>query len=706
MAVITEKVVVGNKEVVFSIGALALQADAAVVVQSGGTLVLVTACYLKKPSVAKEYLPLMVEYQEKTYAAGRIPGGFLKREGRPKDNEILCARLIDRPLRPLLNPDLRHEIQIVAEVFSSDAENDPDVLAVNGAALALMRSGLPMESWLGCVRVIHKDNAFILNPSYEERETATLDLIVAGTESKIMMLEGVAFKETDSAVLEAVKVAHAAIKKIIEVQKKIGKGDTKNAAGVFTFAAVDEQLLKKVEAEYLREVKAIVARTLPKEEFHGALQALKKAILENAAVTGGIPPEVSAEPVIDKIIAVLEEKAVRERIIRDKIRADGRKPDDLRQITCQVSVLPRTHGSALFRRGQTQSLAVTTLGTTADGQIIEGLNGRDKKHFLMHYAFPPFSVGEVKPMRGPSRRDIGHGALAEKALQYVLPTKEEFPYTIRVVSEILESNGSSSMATVCSSSLSLMDAGVPIKESVAGIAMGLIKEGDTSVVLTDIAGLEDLCGDMDFKIAGVQGGITAIQLDVKNDGLDYSLIEEALKKSQDARSIILDKMVEVISGPRSEISKYAPKIKSVKINIEKIGELIGPGGRNIRKLSRDYNVQIDIDDEEGMVSVIAETEDNLRDAVQKIIEMTKDVEAGEIYDAKVVKIMNFGAFCELLPGKQGLLHISEIASGFVKSVSDHLREGDIVTVKVKEIDENGRINLTRKGLLNDKDQPE
>lgn len=698
MTKITDKIVLENKEIVFSAGELAQQADGAVVVESGGTLVLVTVCYAKEGSLEKDFLPLTVEYQEKTYAAGRIPGGFLKRDGRPKDAEILCARLIDRPLRPLFDYRLRHEIQIVAEVLSSDAENDPDVLAVNAAAMAIAQAGLPLLDVVACVRIIRTESGFIINPTYAERESAVLDLVVAATPTKIVMLEGGASKVSNEIVSEAVKLAHVQIKKLIEAQQKFVARIQKKPSCVFTFDSIDEAWSKKVEDAYLPKIVAMVRGLLSKEEFRKEEQNVKKSIVENTALNAGLPEGTNIAQLASKIIAAMEEKVVRERIIKEKVRADGRGLDALRDITCKVSFLPRTHGSAIFKRGQTQSLAVTTLGSTSEGQIIESLSGRGTKKFMLHYAFPPFSVGEVKPMRGVSRREIGHGALAEKSLLYVLPSTEEFTYTIRVVSEILESNGSSSMATVCASSLSLMDAGVPIKEAVAGVAMGLIKEGQQHAVLTDIAGIEDHCGDMDFKIAGVRDGITAIQLDVKNEGLDYALIDETLQKSKIARCSILDKMQAAITSPRTELSPYAPKIKSIKINVNKIGELIGPGGKNIRKISSEYNVQIDIDDENALVSVVATNDTDLKEAVQYIVDLTKDIEVGEVYDGRVVKLMNFGAFCELLPGKSGLLHISEIADGFVKNVSDHLKDGDIVRVKVKEIDDSGRINLTRKGL--------
>jgi len=573
---------IGKESFKFSTGNLARQANGSVVVSYSDTVVLVTVCVSQNPQEEfSGFVPLTVEYQERTYAMGKIPGGFIKREGRPKDTEILSARLIDRSIRPLFPQNFIYPVQIIVMVLSSDGRHDPDVLGINGASLALLISDIPYSAAVGAVRIAKsREGDFIINPTYEERETSMIDSI------------------------------------------------TQNA--------------------------------------------------------------------IEYAFTQIEKKFVREKILKENKRPDKRDIDEIREIDCEVSVLPRTHGSALFRRGQTQALATTTLGTSSDEQLIEALEGEKSKRFMLHYTFPPFSVGEIKPLRGPSRREIGHGALAEKALSSVIPSEEEFPYTIRVVSEILESNGSSSMATVCAASLSLMDAGVPIKKPVAGVALGLIKEGDSYVILTDIAGLEDAYGDMDFKVAGTCEGVTAIQLDLKIDGLDYQIIEETLKKAKNARLVILERMNHALSLPRKAISKYAPKIKSFKVDLDKIGDIIGPGGKTIRKIIRQYNVTIDIDDETGRVSVVAETEKDLEGAVETILKITQDIQVGKVYPVKITRIVNFGAFCEIFPGKIGLIHISEISHKFVKNIRDFVKEGQIVKAKVINIDPTGRITLSLK----------
>jgi polyribonucleotide nucleotidyltransferase len=679
----------GRSVFTFSTGNWARQANGSVVVSYGDTVVLATVCVSKEPQ-EKGFLPLTVEYQERTYAMGKIPGGFIKREGRPKDSEILSARLIDRPLRPLFPDGLTNEIQIVAMVLSSDAQNDPDVLAINAASCSLLISDIPLVEPVGAVRVSKVDNALVINPTYAEREKSGIDFVVAGTEKKIVMLEG-NFKElSEQEALDIIKFAHPFINKIIALQKALQKKTGKEKK-TFSIASLNQELLDSVKKKVNTKLESMYG-LVHKEEREAAVSELIASLLEERLAQN---PETTQED-IAAVFEILEYEFLRKKIMEEEKRPDGRKLGDIRPIDCKVGALPRTHGSAVFTRGQTQSLAVTTLGTSSDVQHIEALEGEQSKHFMLHYIFPPFSVGEIKPMRGPSRRDIGHGALAEKALLSVIPSKEDFPYTIRLVSEILESNGSSSMATVCASSLSLMDAGVPIKSPVAGIAMGLVCEGERFKILTDIAGIEDHHGEMDFKIAGTEKGINAIQLDIKSQGITYEIIEAALQRAKEARLTILGKMNAALSAPRGSVSQYAPKIKTFKIDSEKIGAVIGPGGKIIRRISRENNATIDIDDEAGTVSVTAYTQEELERAVKIVINLTKDIEPGETFEGKITRIANFGAFCEILPGKQGLIHVSEIADTYVKDVRDFLKEGDIVKVKVIGIDNQGKINLSMK----------
>lgn len=682
----------GHSTFTFSTGEWAKQANGSVCVSYGDTFVMVAACMSSQPKEGEDFLPLTVEYQEKTYAMGKIPGGFLKREGRPKDGEILSARLIDRPLRPLFPQGFTNETQVVAMVLSSDAQNDPDVLAVNAASCALFISDIPFYNPVGAVRVSQVDNKFVINPTYEERFQSNMDLIVVGTEDKIVMLEGELKEVPEAQVLEAIKFAHPFIKEIIQLQKAMREkaGKKKRELPPMDADTTLIESIRKIVWPKMEEIYGLVGKEAREN-------AIKKILKDASDELIKATPELCPDKIANKFFA-LEEEFMRKKIIEEEKRPDGRALKEIRPIDCKVRVLPRPHGSAVFTRGQTQSLAITTLGTSSDEQRIEALEGEKSKYFMLHYNFPPFSVGEVKGMRGTSRRDIGHGALGEKAIVNMIPSKEDFPYTIRVVSEILESNGSSSMATVCASTLSLMDAGVPIKSPVAGIALGLVTSEDKYKILTDIAGIEDHYGDMDFKVAGTKTGITAIQLDIKIEGLDYRMIEDALARALEARLFILEKMIQSLALPRETVSQYAPKIKSFKIDADKIGLVIGPGGKMIRRLSADYNVMINIDDDMGNVSVVAEKEEDLEAAVTTIINLTKDIEPGEIYNAEVIKITNFGAFCELLPGKQGLLHVSEIAEGYVKDAHDFLKEGDFVKVKVLGIDNMGKISLSIKQL--------
>ena len=680
----------GKSKLTFSTGQWAKQANGSVCISYGDTMVLVTACMSGNSLVERDFFPLMVEYQEKTYSMGKIPGGFFKKEGRPRDKEILTARLIDRPLRPLFPQGMTNEVQVVAMVLSSDGENDPDVLAINAASCALIISDIPFKNPVGAVRVSKVNGELTINPTYEQRNNSTMDLVVVGTGEKIVMLEGELTGIEEQEVLEAIKFAHPFINKIINLQEELKTKEGKEKK---------EVPLKKIDEELINQVKPLVGAKLEeiyqlsgKEEKNQAKENLiaevsEKIITEDSEIT---------ERKIKAVFDLLGEEVLRRKILEDEKRPDGRGISDIRSLDCMVGVLPRTHGSAVFTRGQTQSLSVVTLGASSDEQAIESLEGKSYKHFTLHYSFPPFSVGEVKFMRGPSRRDIGHGALAEKALLSVIPSKEDFPYTIRIVSEILESNGSSSMATVCAGSLSLMDAGVPLKEPVAGIAIGLVTGGEKYKILTDIAGAEDHYGDMDFKIAGTRQGITAIQLDTKIDGLTFQIIEETLIRGKEARLFILDKMKEAISSSREALSDYAPKIKSFAVNPDKIGAIIGPGGKIIKTIQRENNVNIDIDDETSVVSVAGETTEGLECAVKQIMNLVKDVEIGQIYEVRVERIVSFGAFCEIAPGKSGLVHVSELAEGFVKDVNAFLKEGDMLRAKVIGIDPQGKIRLSLK----------
>lgn len=681
---------IGNIPFSFSSGDLARQANGSVSISYGDTVVLVTACASKGQVQSRGFLPLFVDYQERTYAMGKIPGGYIKKEGRPKDKEILCSRLIDRPLRPLFPKGYIQETQIIAMVLSSDGENDPDVLAVNGASCALFISDIPFNTPVGAVRVGMLEGGFIVNPTYEERSQSPMDIIVVGTEEKIVMLEGEFNELSEEDIFKAIEYARPFIREIIkgqrELREKIGKKKEEFSPPEFPqdlFSLVEKEVSSRLEELY----------GLPEKEdketaWGEVLEDLYKKIVEEKEI------EVTLED-IKKIFYELESKIVRRKILEQGKRPDNREIDQIREINCDVGILPRTHGSALFTRGQTQALAAITLGTSSDEQFVDALEGKKSKRFMLHYSFPPFSVGEIKPLRGPSRRDIGHGALAEKALLSVMPSEEEFPYTIRVVSEILESNGSSSMATTCAASLSLMDAGIPIKKPVAGIALGLIKEAGNYKILTDIAGVEDHYGDMDFKVAGTEAGVCAIQVDIKIDGLELPLVQEALERAKKARFFILEKMNQTLALPRGEVSKYAPKIKLFKIDTERIGEVIGPGGKMIRRLIRENNVAIDINDD-GMVCVVAETEESLNQAANQILNLLRDIQPGDIFEGKVTKIMNFGAFCEIIPGKNGLVHVSELSDKFVKDVREVVTEGDIVKVKVVNIDSQGRINLSMK----------
>ncbi len=686
----TLKVRFGKDDLIIQTGKLAKQANGSVMVQYGGTVVLVTACMSHNIREGQDFFPLTVEYQEKTYAAGRIPGGFFKREGRPSESEILTSRLIDRPTRPLFPKGMLNEVQVMAIVLSSDGENDPDILALIGASAALTISDIPFNGPLAAARVGRINNQFILNPTYQELATSDLDVVVAANDKGVVMLESRANGISEDAYFDAVKFGVEGLQCILQLQRELQKLCGKEKTAIIS-RVIDAGLKQKVKD--LAQPKRVEIYRLSKKEDREEGIALLSKELEEKLVT----EEVSAGDVRSALQEV-EKDQVRNTILEKNVRIDGRSFTEIRPITCNVSFLPRTHGSSLFTRGQTQSLAVTTLGTGDDEQLIESLEGERYKSFMLHYTFPPFSVGETKPVRGPGRREIGHGALAERALLAVIPPKEKFPYTVRVVSEILESNGSSSMATVCAATLALMDAGVPIKSPVSGIALGLIKDGSRAAILTDIAGLEDHFGDMDFKVAGTADGMTAVQLDLKIDGIDLDLMKACLLQSRDGRMFILGKMKEALDAPRQNLSVYAPRIDVIKINPEKIGEVIGPGGKSIKAIIAATGASIDIQDD-GTVNVGSTDAAKSQAAIQMIRAITDDVEVGRVYTGKVKRIMPFGAFVEIAPRKEGLVHVSELSDRFVKNVEEVVKVGDEVKVKVIEIDELGRVNLSRKQVL-------
>lgn len=687
----------GAQNLIIESGKLAKQANGAVTVTYGGTVVLVTACMSKKPKEDADFFPLMVEYQEKVYSAGRIPGGFFKREGRPTEKEILTARVIDRPIRPLFPNGFYYEVQVVASVLSSDGENDPDVLAMVGASAALVVSDIPFKGPIGAVRVGLLDGEWILNPTYQQRVQCQLDFTVAGHTEGLIMIEGEAAVVPEEKIAEALKFAQKAVIPVAEIQNELRKEIGAQKVKVKLFEA-NQALFDKVR-ELSKNRLGEIYKIAEKEDREDALHELMESLTADLSVFEACKRDESDKiksSDIRHIIEQIEYEEIRRLIFEEGRRADGRGLNDIRPISCEVNVLPRTHGAGLFTRGQTQSLAVVTLGTREDEQLIESLEGTSYKKFMLHYNFPSFSVGETKPMRGPGRREIGHGALAAKSLMPVLPGKDEFPYTIRVVSEILESNGSSSMASVCAGTLSLMDAGVPIKDAVAGISIGLITGEKQSLLLTDIMGIEDHFGDMDFKVAGTRKGVTGIQLDLKISKISVELLTKAMAMAKEARLMILDKMHAVISGPRPDISDYAPRIVSTQISPEKIGEVIGPGGKVIKKIIEETGVtSIDIEDD-GRVLIASTKKEAAEKAMAIINSMTESPEVGKIYDATVKRIMNFGAFCEFLPGREGLVHVSELSATYVKEVDKVVKVGDKFKVKLIEVDKMGRINLSKK----------
>ncbi|MFC2172938.1 polyribonucleotide nucleotidyltransferase [Acidobacteriota bacterium] len=676
------------------VGKLAKQADGSVLVRYGDTIVLVTACFASKPREGIDFLPLTVDYREYTYAAGKIPGGFFKREGRPSEKEILTSRLIDRPLRPLFPDGYNRETQIIGFVLSADGENNPDVLAITAAATALYISPIPYTLPIAAVRVGMADNEFVVNPTYQQLEESPLDLVVAGSKTAVVMVEGDMAELDEAKVHDAIRFGHENLRKLIELQEEFFTAIKPEKIAVEP-KVIDEAIRQEYGERINRQLEELV-RIKPKMERQDKITDLYRTFMEE------IPEEEEEKRMhVVKLVDESTKKTVRNMILDKNERPDERAFDEIRSISCDVAILPRTHGSSLFTRGETQALVTATLGTSADVQRIDALEGDIERRFMLHYNFPPFSVGEVKFLRGPGRREIGHGALASRSIQRMLPPEEDFPYTVRLVSEILESNGSSSMASVCGGSLALMDAGVPLKEAVSGIAMGLVYQDGRYAILSDIAGYEDHFGDMDFKVAGTKNGITAIQMDIKIEGVSDEILTQALEQARKGRLFILERMVATIAEPRSEMSVYAPRITTIFIPREKIREVIGPGGKTIRSITERTGVRIEIDDS-GRVDVASTDESSSRMAIDIINELVAEAELGKVYLGRVQRIVDFGAFVEILPGTDGLLHISEIAEHRIKSVSDELKEGQELMVKVIEIDHYGKVRLSRKAVLQEK----
>jgi polyribonucleotide nucleotidyltransferase len=689
----TRNIPLGRQGLSIETGRLAKQADGAVVVRSGDTMVLVTACAAPAAREGIDFLPLTVDYREYTYASGRIPGGFFKREGKPSEKEVLTSRLIDRPIRPLFPAGWRHETQVIALVLSADAENDSDVLAITGASAALAVSSIPFTRAIAGVRVALVDGNYVINPTFEQRRNSRLDLVVAGSRDAIVMVEAGAKEVTEEEMITALERAHDAIREIVANIDALASEAGKPNVEVAT---------KEIGHDFYREVEEKVYVPLSEAmRIKGKLENYDRVDQVLDELIASIPEEeVERRLEAKKIFKELKEKVMRDEALQHGRRLDGRAFDEIRQITIEIGVLPRTHGSAVFTRGETQALVTATLGTAEDQQKIELVDGESWKRFMLHYNFPPFSVGEVAFLRGPGRREIGHGALAERALASMVPAEETFPYTVRVVSDILESNGSSSMASVCGGSLAMMDAGVPLKAPVAGVAMGLIMDEQTGkhAILSDIAGAEDHYGDMDFKVAGTAEGITALQMDIKVAGITTEIMRKALAQARQGRMHILEKMRQTIDAPRRSVSAYAPRIVTIRIPVDKIRDVIGPGGKMIRSIIERTGVKIDVEDD-GRVNVASADEASAQKAIGIIQELTATPELNKTYLGKVQRITDFGAFVEIMPGVDGLLHVSEIAHYRVKDVRDELKEGEQVMVKVINIDPSGKIRLSRKALL-------
>jgi polyribonucleotide nucleotidyltransferase len=677
-------------------GKLAKQAEGAVLVRHGGTLVLATCVASRKSTEGQDFFPLQVEYRERAYAGGRIPGGYFKREGRPVEKEILTSRLIDRPIRPLFPKGFKNEVQVIIFAISADQENDPDMLAMNGASAALCVSGIPFNGPIGAVRVGHVEGRFIVNPTSSEKSRSILDLVIAGTEDGVLMVESGAKEAPEDLMLEAIAFGHEHCRRLARIQKAMVTAVAKPRWAFDPSAGKDQTLEARV-----RELAAEkIAAALAIHEKQARAEATDRALDEILQALGADDP--AARGKVREAFDTVEKAEVRRLIVERGLRVDGRKVSEIRPIWAETAFLPRAHGSAVFTRGETQALVAVTLGTKNDEQKIEAFEGDTYRSFMLHYNFPSFSVGEVRRFGTPGRREIGHGALAERAVAAVLPPKDVFPYTIRVVSDILESNGSSSMASVCGASLALMDAGVPLKGHVAGIAMGLVKEGDRFGVLTDIMGTEDHYGDMDFKVAGTEKGITALQMDIKIEGVSIDIMRTALANAREARLAVLAKMRETIEKPRPELSPHAPRFVTIKIRTEKIREIIGPGGKVIRGIQEQTGTKIDVEDD-GRVTIFSPDNNSVQKALAIIQDICREVEVDRIYLGKVKKIVEFGAFVEVIPNTEGLLHISQIADSRIRSVQDVLTEGDEVLVKVLEVDANGKMRLSRKMAL--REQP-
>jgi polyribonucleotide nucleotidyltransferase len=711
----TKKVVlereIGGQTLRMETGELAKQAGGAVLVTYGETVVLVTATTNLEPRPGASFFPLTVDYDEKMYAAGKIPGGWFKREGRPPERATLTCRLIDRPLRPLFPEGYRNDVHVVGMLLSVDEENNPDVLALSGAGAALSISDAPFQGPVAGVRIGYVDGEFLINPKESEMETSQMDLVVAGTRDSIMMVECGAQEVSEELLLDAFEEAHDAIREIIGMIDEMVEAVGKEEKEYHCFVPNDN--LKELMEEHLALDVAKAIRIADKHTRGAAFKAINKAHMIEIVEKLSIPEKDEvlevlnddSSPDFNDVMKGMKGTAMVNMIIDDEVRIDGRSTTEIRNLDAQVGLMPRCHGTGLFTRGQTQVLSLLTLGTLAEEQSFDNVIGETSRRYIHHYSFPPFSVGEARFMRGPGRREIGHGVLAQRALQPVIPTEEDFPYTIRVASECLESNGSTSMASTCGSTLALMDAGVPIKAPVGGIAMGLVARGDEYAVLTDIQGLEDHLGDMDFKVTGTREGVTALQMDIKLKGITVDILRQALAQAKDARFTIIDVIEDCIASPREEMSPHAPRITSIMVDPDKIKEIIGPGGKNINRIVAETGVKIDIEND-GRVFIAAVKPDAVDNAIKMIEDQLKDVEAGEQYTGKVMRLMNFGAFVEILPGKEGLLHISKVKPFHVGRIEDILSVGDEVEVKVEEIDSMGRINLTRKGLFTEEEMAE
>ena len=696
-----------GRELTIETGKMAELANGSVLVRYGETTVMVNVTASKEPRDGIDFFPLSVDFEEKLYSVGKIPGSFTKREGKPSDKAILTSRAIDRPLRPLFPKDFRNDVCVVATVLSVEPDNSPEVCAMIGASAALSISDIPFGGPTAAVNVGYVDDKIVINPTLEQREKSRLKLTVAGTKEKIAMIEAGADEIPDDTMLQAIKEAHVEIKKVCDFISKMKEEIGKEKFEYKSFA-VDASVFEEVSANFKERMYKDV-QAVDKEVRDANMDKLTEDIV--AYFTEKYGEEETAEKMYDISTSIhdLEKKCVREMIYNEHKRPDGRKIDEIRPLSCEIDLIPRVHGSAMFTRGQTQVLSIATLGMASEEQILDGIDEETGKRYMHQYNFPSYSVGEARPSRGPGRREVGHGALAEKALVPVIPSVEEFPYSIRVVSEVLSSNGSTSQASICGSTLALMAAGVPIKRPVAGISTGLVTDpngSDNYVMLTDIQGIEDFFGDMDFKVGGTEKGITAIQVDIKVDGLTYDIIEEAFARTRKARQYILDEvMLKQIAKPRAEVSKYAPKITNTVIKVDKIKDVIGPGGKMINKIIDETGVKIDIE-EDGKVFIYSQDEENSKKALKMVEDIAKDIEVGQVYEGTVARIMNFGAFIEIGGGKEGLLHISKISKERIKNVEDVLKVGDVVKVKVIEIDDQGRINLSKKALEEDEEKEE